>query len=182
LTLFLFSPLDFEFVSDFVLRISDLTYSQRLFQSGTPFAVHPSSHFGRPSGRFTLSRILIVDDVPVSRTAMSRLLQNEGYETDTARNGAEGLVRIKQNLPDLILLDQMMPEVDGLTFLAGIRRFPKWKNLPVIMLTGVKDRGCHMKAQTLGVKAFLEKGEYTTIKLLEYVQKHVTAASTIAAK
>jgi CheY-like chemotaxis protein len=126
-----------------------------------------------------LSRILIVDDAPVSREAMARMLQREGYQTDTARNGAEGLVRIKQNKPDLILLDQMMPEVDGLTFLAGIRRFPKWKELPVIMLTGVKDRSCYMKAKTLGVKECLDKGEYTANELLEYVQKHVTPDAAI---
>jgi len=108
-----------------------------------------------------------------SRETMARLFQREGYETDTARNGAEGLVRLKQNKPDLILLDQMMPEVDGLTFLAGIRRFPKWKNLPVIMLTGNKDRTCHMKAQSLGVKECLDKGDFTGNRLLEYVQKHI---------
>ena len=120
-----------------------------------------------------MSRILIVDDMAASRETMAKLLQREGYQTDTAHNGAEGLVRLKQNKPDLILLDQMMPEVDGLTFLAGIRRFPKWKDLPVIMLTGNKDRSCYTKAQTLGVKECLSKGEYTVPALLEYVQKHL---------
>jgi CheY-like chemotaxis protein len=124
---------------------------------------------------------LIVDDMAASREAMARLLQREGYVTDTAHNGAEGLVRLKQNKPDLILLDQMMPEVDGLTFLAGIRRFPKWKDLPVIMLTGVKDRGCFTKAQKLGVKECLEKGESTGSVLLEYVRKYITAESAAAA-
>ena len=125
-----------------------------------------------------LSRILIVDDMAASREAMAKLLQRQGYETDTARNGAEGLVRLKQNKPDLILLDQMMPEVDGLTFLAGIRRFPKWKDLPVIMLTGVKERSCYMKAQGLGVKECLEKGEQTGTQLLQYVQKYLEPAPT----
>ena len=120
-----------------------------------------------------MSRILIVDDMLASRESLARLLQQKGYTTDMARNGAEGLVRIKQNLPDLILLDQMMPEVDGLTFLAGIRRFPKFKNLPVIMLTGVKDRSCYTKAQTLGVKECLTKSEFTGPQLLECVRKHL---------
>jgi CheY-like chemotaxis protein len=116
---------------------------------------------------------LIVDDMAASREAMARLLQRQGYQTDMAHNGAEGLVRLKQNKPDLIVLDQMMPEVDGLTFLAGIRRFPKWRDLPVIMLTGVKDRSCYTKAQSLGVKECLEKGEQTGSKILEFVQKHL---------
>lgn len=120
-----------------------------------------------------MSRILIVDDMLASRESLARLLQQRGYITDMAHNGAEGLVRLKQNKPDLILLDQMMPEVDGLTFLAGIRRFPKYKDLPVIMMTGVKDRSCHMKAQTLGVKECLTKTEFTGPQLLEYVRKYL---------
>ena len=120
-----------------------------------------------------MSRILIVDDMLASRESLARLLQQKGYTTDMARNGAEGLVKLKQNIPDLILLDQMMPEVDGLTFLAGIRRFPKYKNLPVIMLTGVKDRSCYMKAQTLGVKECLTKSEFSGPQLLECVRKHL---------
>jgi len=120
-----------------------------------------------------MSRILIVDDMPNSREALAKLLQNRGYETDVAGNGAEGLVRLKRNKPDLIVLDQMMPEVDGLTFLAGIRRFPKYKDLPVIMLTGLTDRSCHLKAQTLGVKECLTKSEFTGKELVDCVAKHL---------
>lgn len=126
-----------------------------------------------------MNRILIVDDMVASREAMARLLHQKGYETDSAGNGAEGLVRLKRNKPDLIILDQMMPEVDGLTFLAGIRRFPKWKELPVIMLTGNKDRTCHMRAQTLGVKECLSKGEFSGIQLLEFVKKHLPVPITV---
>src|SRR5579872_2943412 len=123
-----------------------------------------------------MSKILIVDDAPAGREAMAKWLQKEGFETYTARNGAEGLVRLKEAKPDLILLDHMMPEVDGLTFLAGIRRFPKWKDLPVIMLTGNKDRTCYTRAQSLGVKECLNKGEYSGTQLMEYVEKHLVVA------
>lgn len=123
-----------------------------------------------------MSRILIVDDMPNSREALAKLLQNRGYETDVAGNGAEGLVRLKRHKPDLIVLDQMMPEVDGLTFLAGIRRFPKFKELPVIMLTGLPDRNCHLKAQTLGVKECLTKSDFTGKELVDCVAKHLPEA------
>ena len=82
-----------------------------------------------------MSRILIVEDLVSGREALAKLLQKEGFEVAGARNGAEALARLKEGGIDLVLLDHMMPEVDGLTFLSGIRRFPKWKNLPVIMLT-----------------------------------------------
>jgi len=123
-----------------------------------------------------MSRILIVDDAPVGREALAKWLQREGFETSTARNGAEGLVRLKEAKPDLILLDHMMPEVDGLTFLAGIRRFPKWKSIPVIMMTGIHDNIHRMKANTLQVNEYLVKNEYTPQELLTHIRKHLAPA------
>jgi CheY-like chemotaxis protein len=120
-----------------------------------------------------MRRIMVVDDMLASREALARILQQHGYETVPAMNGAEALALLKKNKIDLILLDQMMPEVDGLTFLAGIRRFPKWKNLPVIMFTGVKDRSCNSRAQGLDVREFLVKGEYDPRLLIGLIEKHL---------
>jgi CheY-like chemotaxis protein len=123
-----------------------------------------------------MSRILIVDDAPASREAMAKWLQREGFETACARNGAEGLVRLKDSKPDLILLDHMMPEVDGLTFLSGIRRFPKWKQIPVIMMTGMKDKTHQRRAETLGVNEYLVKNEYTLPELMAHIRRHLPIA------
>lgn len=131
-----------------------------------------------------MHKILIVDDAPAGREAMAKWLQKEGFETYTARNGAEGLVRLKETKPDLILLDHMMPEVDGLTFLAGIRRFPKWKNIPVIMMTGMKDSSHHRKAETLNVSAYLVKSEFSLPDLRKWIDKFLgtgPAAPALAA-
>jgi CheY-like chemotaxis protein len=118
-----------------------------------------------------MSRILIVEDVVAARDAMARLLQHDGHDVMVAGNGAEALARLKQAVPDLIVLDQMMPEVDGLTFLASLRRFPKWKQLPVIILTGLKDRASAMRAQTLGVSAYLQKDELAPADLLQRIRQ-----------
>ena len=128
-----------------------------------------------------MRRILIVDDMLASREALARILNGHGYETIQAMNGAEALALLKKNKIDLILLDQMMPEVDGLTFLAGIRRFPKWKALPVIMFTGVKDRSCHSRAQGLDVKEFLVKGEYDPRELIGLLEKYLNGDLAMAA-
>ena len=125
-----------------------------------------------------MSRILIVEDLVAGREAMAKLLQREGYDVAGARNGAEALARLKEGGIDLILLDHMMPEVDGLTFLSGIRRFPKWKNMPVIMFTGLKDRNHLMKAQTMGVKEYMVKSEYTMQDLVQLVRKHIQPTPT----
>ena len=121
-----------------------------------------------------MSRILIVEDVRGSREQMASLLRMEGHEAVTARNGAEGLVRLKEGVPDLILLDHMMPEVDGLTFLSGLRRFPKWKNIPVIMFSALKDNQTLNKAKSLGVVEYFVKADYTIPQLLERIQSHVS--------
>jgi DNA-binding response OmpR family regulator len=124
-----------------------------------------------------MSRILIVEDLVSSREAMAKVLQREGFEIAGARNGAEALARLKEGGIDLVLLDHMMPEVDGLTFLSGIRRFPKWKNLAVIMLTGLRDRNHLMKAQSLGVKEYLVKAEFGTQDLVGLIRKHLPSAA-----
>jgi len=126
-----------------------------------------------------MSIILIVDDAPAGREALAKWLQREGYQTMIARNGAEGLVRVKEAKPDLILLDHMMPEVDGLTFLSGIRRFPKWKAIPVIMLTGLKDNQTRTKAHGLQVSEFLVKSEYTPQDLLTLIRKHISVPAPL---
>src|SRR5687768_17454178 len=133
-----------------------------------------------PTPRRHMRRILVVDDMLASREALARILGQHGYETIQAMNGAEALALLKKNKIDLIMLDQMMPEVDGLTFLAGIRRFPKWKHLPVIMFTGVKDRSCHSRAQGLDVKEFLVKGEYDPRELIGLIEKHTQGDLAIA--
>lgn len=120
-----------------------------------------------------MSRILVVDDAAGSRETLATILRGEGYETDCARNGAEGLARLKAHKPDLVLLDHMMPEVDGLTFLASIRRFPKWKSLPVILFTGVTDKSALSQAKMLGVADCFCKGAIKMPELLGCVKKHV---------
>jgi CheY-like chemotaxis protein len=120
-----------------------------------------------------MRRILVVEDAPLNREAVSRLLKAAGYDVVVAANGAEALARLKQQPADLIVLDQMMPEVDGLTFLSGIRRFPKWKHLPVIMYTALQDKQSATRAEGLGVVEYHVKSELTGEQLVALVQKHI---------
>jgi DNA-binding response OmpR family regulator len=81
--------------------------------------------------------------------------------------------RVRDVKPDIILLDQMMPEVDGVTFLQNLRRFPKWKNVPVILVTGMSDRMLKSRATQLGVLDVLVKGSFHIRDLIELVKKRV---------
>ena len=120
-----------------------------------------------------MAKILIVEDAQDQLELFAKSFRRAGFEVYGAHDGGHAMDRVRDIRPDIILLDQMMPEVDGLTFLAGIRRFPKWKHLPVIMFTGVKDRSCHSRAQGLDVREFLVKGEYDPKELIGLIERHL---------
>jgi len=81
-------------------------------------------------------KILVVDDEELLVKGIRFNLQNEGYEIITGSNGVEALEKARENSPDLIILDVMMPEMDGMTACARIREF---SNVPIILLTAKTD-------------------------------------------
>ncbi|MDB5509156.1 MAG: domain S-box protein [Hyphomicrobiales bacterium] len=78
---------------------------------------------------------MIVDDDPEARERLDSLLQKEGWKTTQAENGKLALDRMASEPPDLILLDLMMPEMDGFAFLREMRTHAQWRNIPVVVLT-----------------------------------------------
>ncbi len=104
-----------------------------------------------------MERILIIEDETPMRTALADLLAAEGYRTLTAVDGASGLQRALSEKPDLILLDVMMPKLDGFTVCAELRRLAN--DVPVVMLTAkgqIEDRinGLDVGADDYVVKPF----------------------------
>ena len=81
--------------------------------------------------------ILVVDDEPDVLTFLTTLLQDNGYETVTAVNGEEALGRVKEKRPDLVSLDITMPETSGVRFYRNIKESEDWKNIPIIIVTGI---------------------------------------------
>ena len=84
--------------------------------------------------------ILMVDDDPATRRLVCALLKQEGYRTLEAGNGTEALELLRKETPDLILLDIIMPGVDGFEVCKAIREDPRMTNVPVIMLSVVSDQ------------------------------------------
>ena len=82
-----------------------------------------------------LPKVLVVDDDPDLAALCSLLLESEGYDTDIARNGCEAYDAISQDHVDLVLLDAMMPVLDGLTVCRMIKSDPNLKDLPVILMS-----------------------------------------------
>jgi two-component system, NtrC family, nitrogen regulation response regulator NtrX len=103
-----------------------------------------------------MSSVLIVDDEPNIRRMVGALLASEGYEVRDAADGAHGLARASESMPDVVLLDLMMPgELDGLGTLARLREAAP--DVPVIMMSGKAGLSDAVKATKLGAFNFLEK-------------------------
>jgi DNA-binding response OmpR family regulator len=101
--------------------------------------------------------VLIVDDEPRSRELLKAILTPEGYLVLTAASGEEALAVVARERPDLILLDLMMPGIDGGQVAREIRSDPVTENIPIIMVTAFDNREAKMLGLTAGVADFLAK-------------------------
>jgi CheY-like chemotaxis protein len=81
------------------------------------------------------ARVLVVEDDAASSEMLTRLLKNADCHVEVARNGVEALRHIEARLPDLMLLDLMMPEMDGFEVVATIRNDARWRSIPVVIIT-----------------------------------------------
>jgi CheY-like chemotaxis protein len=81
------------------------------------------------------TRILIVDDTPANIQALATILKNKGYQISAATNGKQAIEALARVQPDLILLDVMMPEMDGFETCRRLKSTQQWRNIPVIFLT-----------------------------------------------
>ncbi len=102
-------------------------------------------------------RILIVDDDPTMRLMLRATLQREGFEITEAQDGEEALVRFKEEAPDLVLLDVMLPGLDGFETCAALRLLPDGARTPVVMITGLDDISSIEQAYEAGATDFLVK-------------------------
>jgi len=113
--------------------------------------------------------VLIVDDEPLNRELLARMLEREGYQTVEAVNGSDALEKIAIAAPSLILLDLMMPVMDGFAFLSALRRSPAFADVPVVIVTA-KDLTDNDRALLRGsVEQILEKGAINRERLLREI-------------
>ena len=117
--------------------------------------------------------ILVVDDHDETRKPLVRLLQLEGYNAIGAANAFEALAASNRGPLDLILLDVMIPPMDGLTFLMRLREDAAARETPVIVVSGLSDPQTTARAKELGVREHLVKTQFSTRELLESVRRHV---------
>jgi len=98
--------------------------------------------------------VLIIDDDAAIREVLSQLLEENGYETMTAVDGAQGIESVRSEKPDLIILDVMVPRLNGFDCAAAIKADPALRHIPIMMLTVIDDA---QRAYGLGVESYLTK-------------------------
>lgn len=101
--------------------------------------------------------ILIVDDDGHNRKLLEALLTAEGYTVRNASSGEEAMVSVAAELPDLILLDVMMPGIDGFVVARRLKADPRASTIPIIMITALDDRASRLKGLETGAEEFLSK-------------------------
>lgn len=111
-------------------------------------------------------KILVVDDERTIRDFLQRTLEGAGYDVITAANGQEALDKISQFDVSLVLLDIMMPGLDGFEVL---ERMPKHLNIPIIMLSGIREETTKIDSLTLGADDYITK-PFSTGELLARIQ------------
>jgi diguanylate cyclase (GGDEF)-like protein len=105
----------------------------------------------------TQRRILIVDDDPLIRHIVVTALAKDGYAINEADSGAEGLAQASASQPDLILLDVMMPDVDGYEICFKLRSNPLTVNIPIVMLTALGEIGERVRGMQMGADDYITK-------------------------
>jgi signal transduction histidine kinase/CheY-like chemotaxis protein len=120
------------------------------------------------------SQVLVIEDDPETREMLRRAIQKQGWEVVEAENGRVGLERVAANAPGVILLDLMMPEMDGFEFMQELRRKPECSHIPVIVVTA-KDLSDEERRRLNGhVIQIIAKGGHTTRELLDEIEKLIS--------
>jgi len=122
-------------------------------------------------------KILVVDDDPDILDALTMILETQDYQVVTARDGGEGLANLKAENPDLLILDLLMPKMDGFTVCKELQdpRWSKFKDMPILILTSVREEASRRRYELetgleLDVDDYVEKPVSPDV-LLERVEK-----------
>ena len=119
----------------------------------------------------SMAKILIVDDNEDSCEPLAVLLRDSGHTVTCVPNGRDALTSVLSDMPDVILLDLLMPEMDGPSFLEVVRSYLRIQSLPVVVLTGLGDSPMIERARALRVNSILFKGKATPEEILKALEE-----------
>ncbi len=118
-------------------------------------------------------KVLIIEDDKFLSKIYSTKLEKEGIDADFALDGAEGLEKIASGKPKLVLLDLIMPKVDGFEVLETMKKDPKMKKIPVIVLSNLGQGSDVERAKKLGAKDYIIKSDTSIQEVLKKIKAHL---------
>lgn len=118
-----------------------------------------------------MKTILFIEDESVLQKTFRDVLEEEGYEIITALDGEIGLRLVKEKKPDLVLLDLILPKMDGFEVLKELKKNKETKDIPVIILTNLEKSEDVDRALELGATTYLVKANYELKEVVEKVKK-----------
>jgi CheY-like chemotaxis protein len=119
--------------------------------------------------------VLVVDDAAANREVLGRMLKADGYEVIEAENGLQALQKLDDHSPELILLDLMMPVMDGFAFLHELRSRPQWQQVPVMVITAKDLSQQERQLLNNNVSQVIEKSAHKRETILGEISRQVTA-------
>jgi CheY-like chemotaxis protein len=119
-----------------------------------------------------MARILVIEDEAPIRGNLVRFLKLEGYEVESADNGADGLTAALANPPDLIICDLLMPKVDGYAVLSGLHANPPTAAIPFLLVTASADKSERIKSAALGATHLVTK-PFDLSELREVIKRYI---------
>ena len=120
---------------------------------------------------YFMKKILFIEDEAALQKTIGDFLEKEGYEVINALDGEIGINLAKTKKPDLVLLDLVLPKVDGFGVLRQLKKDPETKEIPVIILTNLETPSDVEKALQLGATTFLVKTQYALNEVAEKIKK-----------
>jgi len=120
-----------------------------------------------------MKKILIVEDEEIMYNLLQRKLTKEGYEVSVAKNGNEGLEKMKETKPDLILLDIIMPQKGGFEVMEEMKKNESLKDIPIIVISNSGQPVELDRAKELGAKDWLIKTEFDPQEVIKKVKKQI---------
>ena len=115
-------------------------------------------------------KILIIEDDKFLGELIFQKLEKEGYAVSRAIDGEEGLKKAEEEIPDLILLDLILPGMDGFEVLAKVREFPKLEQIPVVILSNLGQKEDIERGLKMGANDFLIKAHHTPPEIIEKIK------------
>ena len=121
-----------------------------------------------------MAKILFIEDDPLIIKIYTTRLTADGYQVLSAENGADGITLAEKELPDLIVLDIMMPKVDGFGVLQKLRSHPQLKDKPILVYSNLAQEEELNRARQLGATEFIVKANLSPTEMVAKIKQYLT--------